>query len=583
VAELRAAIERRGRESVALLTSLFESAEYIITATNVAGLFTSWNLAAERVLGYKVNEILGQPFSLLVLPADIEELKAGHDATVHEGISTYFTKQLICKDGTLVDVAATRSAVRDAEGAIIGVSRIGRDITQQLATARERKVLERRVNQIERMESLGQLAGGVAHDFNNLLFVISGYTGFVQGKLVDMPEASAHLEKIEIATRQASALTRRLLTFARREIVEPRSVALNDQIADLAEFLGQTLGENIELAIRPLATHDNVIADPGQIEQVLLNVVLNSRDAMPDGGKVTIETKDFEIAASGASVYPTLSEGRYVLLEITDTGSGMDSSILEHIFEPFFTTKPLGEGTGLGMSTAFGVIGQAGGDIHFYSELGVGTTCRILLPLSDQVAPIESASHDVSAQGRGETILVVEDVVAIRELIHGMLTSNGYNVIVSASSPEAIAFLETYEGVIDLLLTDVIMPEKSGRAVADAFKSIRPYAPVIFISGYADPVALADLNYAHTLLQKPFSENNLLVTIRNILDLASLVDSEPDQPVVGEVLGGESACFAHLLCPECGSVLDETHTVPCPLNPVATQPNDDDLLKRGTR
>jgi PAS domain S-box-containing protein len=535
-----------------------------MAATNVAGLFTSWNLAAERVLGYKVNEILGQPFSLLALPADLEELKAAHDTTAHEGISTSSTPQLICKDGTLVDIAITRSAVRDAEGAIIGVSRIGRDITQQLATAREREILERRVNQIERTQSLGQLAGGVAHDFNNLLFVISGYTGFVKEKLVDMPEASAHLEKIEIATRQASALVHRLLTFARQEIVEPRSVALNDQIADLAELLGQTLGENIELAIRPLATHDNVIADPGQIEQVLLNAVLNSRDAMPDGGKVTIETKDFEIDASSASVYPTLSEGRYVLLEIIDTGSGMDSSILEHIFEPFFTTKPPGEGTGLGMSTAFGVIAQAGGDIHFYAELGVGTTCRILLPLSDQVAPIESASHDVSTRGRGETILVVEDVVAIRELIHGMLTSNGYNVIVSASSPEAIAFLETYGGVIDLLLSDVIMPEKSGRAVADAFKSIRPYAPVIFISGYADPVALADLNYAYTLLQKPFSENNLLVTIRNILDLASLVDSD-------------------LLCPECDSVLNETHTVPCPLTAVATQPNDDDSLKRGTR
>jgi CheY-like chemotaxis protein len=205
-------------------------------------------------------------------------------------------------------------------------------------------------------------------------------------------------------------------------------------------------------------------------------------------------------------------------VEITDTGSGMDSAVLEHIFEPFFTTKQRGEGTGLGMSMAFGVIGQAGGDIEFDSELGVGTTCRIFLPLSDQVAPIESASHDVSVQGRGETILVVEDVVAIREMIEEMLSANGYNVRVTASSPEAIALLETNEGMTDLLLTDVIMPEKSGREVADTFKSVRPDGPVLFISGYANPLALSDLTYEYTLLRKPFSENDLLVAVRNSLE-----------------------------------------------------------------
>lgn len=390
----------------------------------------------------------------------------------------------------------------------------------------EHELLQRRVNQTERLESLGQLAGGVAHDFNNLLFVILNYAGFAREKLVDMPEASIDIEKIELAARQAGALTRRLLTFAGREIVKPRSVALNDQIANLVEFLGQTLGEDIELVIRPLATFDSVMADPGQIEQVLLNVVLNSRDAMPNGGKLTIETKDFEIDSKRAFEYPTLSEGRYILLEITDTGSGMNSTALEHIFEPFFTTKSPDKGTGLGMSMAFGVIAEAGGDIHFSSELGVGTTCRILLPLCDEVALIKPDSHDVSVQGHAETILVVEDVIAIREMIEKMLSTNGYNVIVPASSPEAIALLETDARMIDLLLTDVIMPEKSGRAVANTFISVRPQGPVIFISGYADPSVLEDVNYKYTLLQKPFSEKLLLITIRNNLDRANSVDSE---------------------------------------------------------
>jgi hypothetical protein len=519
VAEIRDAMEHLGREFDKRLDTLLDSTEdAIIEADLKGGKIRHWNHGAERMFGYTEIEMLGKcvdvlyPSNQAVLFTQIvEQLKSG------ERIENPHV-QRVTKDGSVLDVALVITPIRDKTGVFTSATSIIRNITQQLVAERERKVLERRVNQTERLEGLGQLAGGVAHDFNNLLFLILNYAISAREKLVDVPEVSADVEKIELAAKQAGALTHRLLTFARQEIVEARPVELNHQITELVEFLGQTLGENIELVIRQSTTFDRVIIDPGQLELILLNVVLNSRDAMPDGGTVTIDTKDYEIDSKDAVEYPTLSQGRYVLVEITDTGSGMDSAVLEHIFEPFFTTKQRGEGTGLGMSMAFGVIGQAGGDIEFDSELGVGTTCRIFLPLSDQVAPIESASHDVSVQGRGETILVVEDVVAIREMIEEMLSANGYNVRVTASSPEAIALLETNEGMTDLLLTDVIMPEKSGREVADTFKSVRPDGPVLFISGYANPLALSDLTYEYTLLRKPFSENDLLVTVRNNLE-----------------------------------------------------------------
>jgi signal transduction histidine kinase len=392
--------------------------------------------------------------------------------------------------------------------------------TERLELQRDRRLLESRLRQSERLESLGYLAGGIAHDFNNLLAVILNYSQFVKRELDDRKQALADLDQIHAAAERAIALTRQLLAFARREVLQPRIVNLNDLLKGIEQLLRLTIGENIEFVMTHSEDLWSLEADPGQLEQVLVNLTVNARYAMPEGGLLCIDTGNVEIGTRYAEMHPGLAPGRYVRLRVSDTGSGMEPSVLEHIFEPFFTTKPQGEGTGLGLATVFGIVTQAGGEIQLYSKPGMGTTCRVLFPASER-SPLVIRPPIVAVEPQGtETVLVVEDEAAQREMTRRILEENGYEVLVSANGPGAIILAESHDETIHLLLSDVIMPEMPGNEVAAELQALRPGLRVLYMSGYAQPVLGSTLGDDAALLEKPFTEQLLLLKVRETLDRA---------------------------------------------------------------
>jgi PAS domain S-box-containing protein len=382
----------------------------------------------------------------------------------------------------------------------------------------EHERLEGQLHQSQRMESLGQLAGGVAHDFNNLLAVITNYASFVSEELDDKEAAQNDLGQIRVAAERAAELTRQLLAFAGRKVLQPVIFDLNQVIVAVEQLLRRTIGEHVELGISLSTDPWLVEADPGQLEQVLVNLAVNARDAMPDGGLLIIDTENSEIDEAYTETHPGMTPGRYVRLRVSDTGSGMEQAVLDHVFEPFFTTKPRGEGTGLGLPTVFGIVAQAGGEIQLYSEPGIGTTCQVLLPTTDRTPTIGRSLTEPRDLHGTETVLVVEDEDALREVARRILSRNGYVVLTSANGPEAIALVERHTGVIDLLLTDVIMPQMLGKEVAARIQELFPGLPVLYMSGYARPVLGPTLGEEIALLEKPFSEQLLLIKVRDVLD-----------------------------------------------------------------
>jgi PAS domain S-box-containing protein len=492
-----------GRDSASLLAAIVDSSEDAIISKTLGGVITSWSLGAERMYGYRSGEMIGRHISLLAPPDCLDEIAGALSRIAHGGGVEHHDTQRICKDGTVLDVA------------------IGRDITPRLALERERRVLETRLNQSERLESLGRLAGGIAHDFNNLLAVILNYSQFVSEQVADNDVARADLGQIRAAAERARELTRQLLAFARREVLQPQVVNLNDVIGDVEQLLRRTIDEKVEVLISLSPDPWLVEADPGQLEQVLVNLAVNARDAMPEGGTLTIDTDNVEIDGGYADTMPTLPTGSYVQLRVSDNGCGMESYVLEHVFEPFFTTKPQGEGTGLGLPMVFGIVMQNGGDIQLYSEPGFGTTCRVLLPSTDRVASVARAAAEPLSLGGSETVLVVEDEDALREVARRILERNGYAVLTSSGGQEAIALAERHRGAIDLLLTDVIMPKMLGKEVAARIGEIRPGTPVLYMSGYARPVLGSTLGEEIELIEKPFSEQLLLSKVRTLLDTPS--------------------------------------------------------------
>jgi signal transduction histidine kinase/ActR/RegA family two-component response regulator len=401
----------------------------------------------------------------------------------------------------------------------------GWDSAQQ--SAAEREQLQRRLRQSERLESLGQLVGGVAHDFNNLLNVIVGYTDFAAGQLADLAKsddrltsAQADIEQVRGAAQQASWLTRQLLTFARHDVSQPEALDLNDSVRDAEQLMRRALGEHIDLIMTPGDGLLPVQADRDQLKQVLVNLAANARDAMPTGGKLTIDTSNTDVDRAYAQSVPDLRPGQYVRLRVCDTGSGMDSATLDRAFEPFFTTKPKGHGTGLGLATVYGIITQAGGSVDIHSEPGLGTTVSALLPAAPAQAGCKLAARPATARGRGETILLVEDEESLRELAHRILSRNGYRVCVTATGSDAISRAADPGQVIDLLLTDVIMPEMLGNQVAGRVREARPELPVLFMSGYGQAVLASQpaTGGRTDILDKPFTETDLLARVRQALD-----------------------------------------------------------------
>jgi PAS domain S-box-containing protein len=385
----------------------------------------------------------------------------------------------------------------------------------------ERKRLEEQLRQSQKMEAIGQLAGGVAHDFNNILTAIVGYTDLLAAEFGGNERQLEDLEEIRKAARRAAALTRQLLAFSRKQVLEPRIIDLNSVVLNLDKMLRSLISENIDLKTDLATNLAAARADPNQIEQVIMNLAINARDAMPEGGTLTIETSNATLDHAYAAQHVSVVPGDYVMLAVTDTGSGMDESTKARIFEPFFTTKPAGRGTGLGLSTVYGIVKQSGGNIWLYSEPGKGSTFKIYLPAIEALPQDIGKADPVEASQRGGgTILVVEDDEQLRRLTHRALAGRGYTVLEADRGSTALDIARRHKGTIDLLLTDVIMPDTNGRKLADTIRAARPGLRVLYMSGYPDG-AIGNhgmLEPGVAYLAKPFTTEAIIRKVREVLE-----------------------------------------------------------------
>jgi nitrogen-specific signal transduction histidine kinase/CheY-like chemotaxis protein len=397
---------------------------------------------------------------------------------------------------------------------VLGVASLVQDVT-------ERVVLEDRLRQSQKMEAVGRLAGGVAHDFNNLLTVILGYTQLLMDGLPPGSRMAEGTAQIKSAADRAAGITRQLLAFSRKQVRSPRLIDLNNVMLNLDTMLRRLIGEDIEVFTVPATDLGTVKADPGQIEQVLMNLALNARDAMPNGGKLTLETSNIQLDETYAHEHQPVEPGRYVMLAVSDTGVGMSPETLAHIFEPFYTTKEPGKGTGLGLSTVYGVVKASGGYVWVYSELGQGTTFKIYLPRVDQPAQPLSGENRPSGIQRGtETILLVEDDPQLNQLASSVLAHCGYRVLTAANPEEGLAVCRNHPHEIHLLVTDVVMPKMNGRQLAEEVARIRPSVKLLYVSGYTSNaiVHYGVLDAGLWFLPKPFSLAALVAKVREVLD-----------------------------------------------------------------
>jgi PAS domain S-box-containing protein len=645
---------RRAAETTARLASIVQSSYDSVIGKNLDQIVTSWNPGAERMYGYTAQEMIGQHIRMIISDEDRDREARLHAKVAGRGQVEQYQTRRVRKNGTLITVALTLSPIADDRGAIIGVSTVGRDVTEQqraqdrfialleaapdamicaaqdgrialvnaqaerlfgyprdeligqpveilvpdgareihpshragysiapqprpmgadmqlagrrrdgstfpaeislsaietdegilvtaavrdvterlesqaererLLTQAERDRLERQMHQSQRLESLGQLAGGVAHDFNNLLGVIANYAAFVSEQLAD-PAATLNLAEIrdditqvERAAERAASLTHQLLAFARQEVIQPRALNLSDVVNGVEQLLLRTLGEHVELITDLAGQLSPVLADPGQIEQVLVNLAVNARDAMPQGGKLTIQTGMADVGEPAATQLG-LAPAQYVTLKVSDTGTGIPAHILDRVCEPFFSTKPKGEGSGLGLATVYGIITQAGGQLRIYSDAGLGTTFAAYLPATTQQAARNGPAAATPQRGHGERVLVVEDEPAMREVTRRLMARNGYQVTAVAGGQEALAALTHRLGHVEVLLTDVIMPHMQGKELAAKVLALHPGTRVVFMSGYTQGLLSAQgvLAPGVHLIEKPFSEASLLAKLHEVL------------------------------------------------------------------
>ncbi len=496
------------------LASIIDSSDDAILSKELNGTITSWNKGAERIYGYTPEEVVGKHISLLT-PSDrpneiseiLQKIAAGESIEHYESVR-------VAKDGRQLSVSISVSPLRDAAGEIVGASAIAHDITAQ-------KRAEGQLRQSQKMEAIGRLAGGVAHDFNNILAIINACTEFLRDRIDPAAEPSAYVENIKKATLRGVALTRQLLSFSRTSTIQPCVLDLNDRLKDISKLLRPLLGEDIEVLIVSRSPSAVIEADPGQLDQIVVNLAVNARDAMPRGGKFILETAAVRFDEDFAGQHQPMAAGKYVQLAVSDTGSGMDEATVSRIFEPFFTTKEAGKGTGLGLSTVYGIVKQSAGHILVYSELGHGTTFKIYLPSADHKVGLESRPEmeTVSPKRQGTTILLVEDDEMMRDLTRQLLQEHGYTVVEANDGKSALEWVESHPGPIDLLLTDVIMRHVSGPELAERLHTSHPTLKVVYMSGYTgELMANRDvLKPGVTLLEKPFTRTALLNTIHTTL------------------------------------------------------------------
>jgi two-component system, cell cycle sensor histidine kinase and response regulator CckA len=417
------------------------------------------------------------------------------------------------EDGKKRFVHKVKVPVRDNEGNVIGVLTSLLDITERLQ-------LEEQFRHSQKMEAVGRLAGGVAHDFNNLLTVIGGHTEIALARIDKNSPLLDNLQEVKIAADRASNLTRQLLAFSRRQELEIKVLNLNTVLRNTEKMLCRLLGEDIEVITQPSKNLGLVKADPGQIEQVLTNLAVNARDAMPEGGRLVIATDNFEITETVDSKHDSLKPGRYVLMSVSDTGHGMNSEIMSKIFEPFFTTKEQGKGTGLGLSTVFGIVKQSGGEIRVHSELKKGTTFEIILPRLEEAELVKEKADSNEPPKGTETVLIIEDETSVLKMAAQLLKNQGYRILEAPGSEDAMRVFEEHPGPIDLVLTDVVMPVCRGPALVERLKQLRDNFKVLYMSGYTDGGVgdLGVLRRGDNFIQKPFTLESLAGKVRSVLD-----------------------------------------------------------------
>jgi len=502
--------------------------DYAIYLLDPEGHITSWNKGAERIKGYPAEEAIGRHYGMFYSEEDrqhgvpVTSLERAIANGKYEGEGWRLRK-----DGTRFWASTTLNPIYGSDGSLQGFAKITRDVTERREAQALLDQAREQLFQSQKMEAVGQLTGGIAHDFNNLLTVILGNLDIIQRRMArETPDPATLRRLINNAVegaRRATLLTQRLLAFSRRQPLDPKPVDPNRFIANAVDFLQRSLGETIEVNAVGGGGVWQIEVDPNQLETTLLNLALNARDAMPRGGKLTIETSNVYLDEEYTRANPEVGPGDYVLLAVSDTGSGMDEATLARAFEPFFTTKAAGQGTGLGLSQVYGFVKQSGGHVKIYSEPGQGTTVRIYLPRQTRTAAIAPRPlPDVPrADSGGEVILVVEDDAGVRSYVTEVLNELGYRVIEGADGSSGLAALERGETQVDLLLTDVILPDFNGRELADRARQKRPDLKVLFMTGYSRNAIVHQgrLDPGVALIQKPITQAALAARVRDVLDL----------------------------------------------------------------
>ena len=496
------------------LALIADSSQDAIIGKNLDGIITHWNKGAEQIYGYKPEEVIGKNISLLApkdrpdeIPLILEKIRDGKRVE-------YFESVRVTKDGRRLNVSISVSPVWDAEGKIVGASAIARDITAQ-------RRAEEQLRQAQKMEAIGRLAGGVAHDFNNILGIIAACGELLRSRVDSNPESQQFLDNLRKATERGASLTRQLLTFSRKQPVQPRILDVNERLKEVSKLVRPLVGDDVQMTIMPSSESSIVEADPSQFDQIILNLAINARDAMPKAGKLILETaaKDFDQAF--ADQHPPMTAGRYVMLAVSDNGVGMDQATVSRIFEPFFTTKEIGKGTGLGLATVYGIVQQSRGHIWVYSEPGRGTTFKIYLPSASSRIGLasEPRAESLPPKRDGTRVLLVEDDSLMRLLTKKMLEEHGYHVIEAEDGKSALQHLSENHS-IDLTLTDVVMKGMSGPELALRLTESHPEMRVVYMSGYTGELLTENsgLGTGITLVEKPFTRTTLLKTLHAALE-----------------------------------------------------------------
>lgn len=521
-------IERRAEDSLSesryrqLVNAVVD---YAIFQLDAEGNVTSWNPGAERIKGYCANEIIGQHFSRFYtdedkaagIPAKALRQAAETGRFEAEGLR-------VRKDGSTFYASVIIDPIRDDAGTLVGFAKVTRDVTERVQAATKLKETQERLAASQKLEAVGQLSGGIAHDFNNLLMIVLGNLETVQ-RYVRQGDSNPNLVRaVNNAMRgaqRASALTNRLLAFSRRQALDPKPIDVNNFLNNVVEFLYRTLGEQIEIQTVGSAGLWQIEVDLSQLESAVVNLAINARDAMPQGGKLTIEASNQFVDDAYHQRNPEIMPGQYVTISVTDTGTGMAPDTLAQAFEPFFTTKEMGRGTGLGLSQVYGFVKQSGGNVKLYSELGHGTTVKLYFPRHHGKHALDDEAQELDlAGGQAETILLVEDDPDLRSYIGEILRGLDYRVIASANAIDALEVLAKKERSIDLLLTDIVMPGTNGRQLAEQAQLQNPDLKVLYMTGYSRNAVVHQgrLDEGVDLLQKPISQAELAHRVRVVLD-----------------------------------------------------------------